>query len=78
MMIDSSNSHTLSKISGTTRGTRRSSYVLARAGPVSTSYPPINHLSIIHPAIGLSIGDLPDYLLDDRILELMSKPPPPT
>ncbi|KAA1101939.1 hypothetical protein PGT21_033908 [Puccinia graminis f. sp. tritici] len=47
---------------GLTRETRRSSYVLARTGPVSTSYPPINRLSIIHPAIGLSIGDLPDYL----------------
>ncbi|KAA1129520.1 hypothetical protein PGTUg99_023225 [Puccinia graminis f. sp. tritici] len=27
-----------------------------------SSYQPINRLSIIHPAIGLSIGDLPDYL----------------
>ncbi|KAA1101886.1 hypothetical protein PGT21_032252 [Puccinia graminis f. sp. tritici] len=26
----------------------------ARAGPVYTSYPPINHLSIIHPAIDIS------------------------
>ncbi|KAA1107765.1 hypothetical protein PGTUg99_014851 [Puccinia graminis f. sp. tritici] len=73
MMIDSSNS-----FFSTTGCAAIRYYVLARAGPVSTSYPPINHLSIIHPAIGLSIGDLPDYLLDDRILELMSKPPPPT
>ncbi|KAA1081650.1 hypothetical protein PGTUg99_025744 [Puccinia graminis f. sp. tritici] len=44
--------------------------------PVSTillprlDCPPINRLPIIHPAIGLSIDDLPDFLLDDRIFKL--------
>ncbi|KAA1068821.1 hypothetical protein PGT21_002925 [Puccinia graminis f. sp. tritici] len=51
--------------------------------PVSTillprlDCPPINRLPIIHPAIGLSIDDLPDFLLDDRIFKLGGQWGPP-